>query len=562
MIERIDKVLTLSFALIWGILIFSDYWYYHPEYGDAVKYFQYIDLVMVLALLGGGIGYGLYKSRSYEKILLAVNGLGILALFLIISGIIIVIHFPKVGGNLSLSFLEVLTYLGKMLFVVFASYVVFMVCYVIGDFLFNKVFSFSFGKKEGVLLRITTGLTILSMLLVLLGTMSLLEFKFLLPLLVLIMGLGWASSWRFLQTTLLSPIKGVQQLNWLGMLSFYLLLIFVSLNFLQNIRPFPFGFDALAIYLNLPKLIGETHALIEGYSPYYWSIFVSLGFSVFDQIEVTIALSIFGGILSLFAIYEIARKWLDPNRSLLTVLLFYSLPLINYQSYRDVKTDLGLLFILLSIVLVLIKWLSLEDEPSFKYKMNAISNSKKKKNTNKNKVEKKEVEKIVSKPGFLAKYLREENQLIILLGILSGMAIGIKLTGLIVIFGVLGAFSYLKGGKVGFITSVVLMFFVLLVGGLDVASGLRAYHFGVDTLKKVLPILGLVGIVGMFIKKRNGLLNLIKISFIYALFTGLVYLPWPIKNYNETKVLSIDTFIQGKELGAPSNVDIIRNAKD
>ena len=51
--------------------------------------------------------------------------------------------------------------------------------------------------------------------------------------------------------------------------------------------------------------------------------------------------------------------------------------MVNFQSYRDVKTDLGLLFILLAAILVLIKWLSLEDDTAYKYKN---KNSKKQRN--------------------------------------------------------------------------------------------------------------------------------------------------------------------------------------
>ena len=211
-----------------------------------------------------------------------------------------------------------------------------------------------------------------------------------------------------------------------------MLLIFISLNFLSNVRPFPFGFDALATYLNLPNLISEQHGIIESYSPYYWSLFVSLGHIIFDKTEIVIALSIGGGILSLFVIFEICRKWLDLNFSLLTVLIFYSLPFVNYQSFRDIKTDLGLLFFLLVTVLVLIKWLSLIDDNAFQKKVETSIKNKKKRLKSKQRktevlLEDNNKEKI--KQGWLGSFFTEDTQLVIILGILSGFSIGIKLIG-------------------------------------------------------------------------------------------------------------------------------------
>jgi len=253
------------------------------------------------------------------------------------------------------------------------------------------------------------------------------------------------------------------------------------------------------------------------------------------------------------------------NHALMTATLLYSLPLINFQSYRDIKTDLGLLFILLAVVLALIRWLSLEDESAFRYKVDTIVNPVKNK---KGKFKKKKTPETVAKiaessTGLLGKYLSEKTQLIILVGILSGMAMGIKLTGLIIIFGVLGALAYIKGGPIGFLTAFVFSFAVILLGGLDVTSGLRAYHFSAEKLKLIVPIIGLVGVGYLFIKNRKATFDLMRITTIYGVVALLVYLPWPLKNYQETKRLSIDTFIVGK----PNNKwmdlgEIMRNAQE
>jgi len=106
------------------------------------------------------------------------------------------------------------------------------------------------------------------------------------------------AAWAFVKYSLWQPFQTKDKLNWVGFGSLFIILTFISLSFLQNNRPFPYGFDALAIYMNLPKLISEQNGLIAGFSPYYWSLFVSLGFILFDNLSVVIGLSVTGGILS------------------------------------------------------------------------------------------------------------------------------------------------------------------------------------------------------------------------------------------------------------------------
>lgn len=552
MIGRIDKVLTAIFSLIWISIIFIDYWYYHPEYAASLENFQYTNTIFIITLLGVGVYFGITRLNDKKWVRFLLNGSGIFLVFLLISGIILWTHYPKITGK-SLAFTGGITYLGKIIYNLFGTYLTFTACYVLGSFFINKLFSFSFSKQEGALVKIGLGITFISFVLMVLGALNLLSFVVVSLLLLTILGVGWKTTLQFLKSSLLNPLAQVEQLNWIGILSFFLILIFISLNFLSNVRPFPFGFDALAVYLNVPKLISESQGLIEGYSPYYWSLFISIGHIVFNKLEIVIALSIGGGILSLFAIYEISKNWLDTNFSLMTTLIFYSLPLVNYQSFRDVKTDLGLLFILLTVVLVLIKWLSKVDTESFKQKIipfkkaKALSKAIKKKQkivkpTN-------PINKVQVPKGILENYLSEAMQLIIVMGVLSGMAIGIKLTTLMLIFGVLSVFSFINGGIIGFLTNFSLTFFVILVGNID--TSLRPYHFSADQLKWISLAIGVMGLIYMIYKEKKAFFNLVKTACLYIGFIGIIYLPWPIKNYKETGKISIQTFIEGKKTFIP-----------
>jgi len=537
MIARLDKIVTIGFCLLWAIFIFIDYLYYHPSYATSLEYFQYVNTIVILSIIASAI-YWVINIKKVDGFLnYLTNGIGIYLLFMVICAVIIWTHYAKVSQE-TLDFLSGITYLGKVSAILLACYFMMAVNYVLGNFILNQ-FNVSFKESVERLVKLGLGITVYCLFFTIIAAFGLFKMYVILPCLVLILAIGWKAAIAFIRATLFTPLTGPQGLNVVGFASLFILLIFVSLNVLANVRPFPFGFDALALYLNVPNLISQQGGLIEGFSPYYWSIFMASGQTAFNKVEMSIALSAGGGILSLFAIYEIARKWLDTNFSFLIVLLFYSLPLINYQSFRDAKIDLGLLFTLSIAFLVLIRWLSLEDEQAFVKKI--IPKAKKQKKIVENKQKSKNVQKepIVKTEGFLATRFSESNQLIILLGILSGLALGIKLTALLFIFAVLTVFSFVKGGTIGFIANFALTIFIVLIGELD--TSLRAYHFGVANVQWVMLLLGLASLGYMWYSKKTQFISLVRIAAIYLAFIALVYAPWPVKNYQETGTLSIET---------------------
>lgn len=547
---RLEKVLTIGFCLLWMIFIFIEYWYYHPSYALALKYFQYFDTLLILSIIGGASFWIIHKRTQYKLLTHFTNGLGIYLLFILISAVILWTHYYKLSQEV-LGVVEGITYLGKISYISLATYLLLVANYALGDLFINGLFKISFKPSIARIIKLAIGITLFSFFFTILAFFDVLIFNVILPVLLIILGVRWKAVLSFAKATLVNPLIGKTNLNGIGFASLFLLLIFISLNFLANVRPYPFGFDALAVYLNLPNLLSQQGGLIEGYSPYYWSIFIALGQIIFDQLEVAIALSFGGGILSLFALYEISRKWVNSNFALLIVLIFYSLPLVNYQSFRDIKTDLGLLFILLAAFLVLMKWISLIDKNAFTQYVSIPSEEDDKQLATEQEDEKSTSSKSTKKDGLLAALLPASEQLIILLGILSGMALGIKLTSLIFIFAVLSVFSFLKGGTIGFLTNFILTIAIILIGELD--TSLRAYHFGAANLKWIMLCLGLVGLGYMIYAQRKQFISLAKIVSIYLLLVAVIYAPWPIKNYQETGEVSIQTLIEGKPIGIPDD---------
>lgn len=548
MTARLDKILTIGFCLLWALVIFIDYCYYHPSYATSFRYFQYIDTLLIVSVLGGAAFWLINKKREHKIVKHLISGIGIYLLFMLISGVILWSHYLKISQEM-LGVVEGLTYLGKVSYILLACYFILVANYALGDLFLENLFDNIIIKSSIVrIVKLGIGITLFSLFFTMLAFFDVLKMYTTLPLFLLVLGIRWKSMIAFVKTTLWQPLLSKQALNGIGFVSFFLLLIFISLNFLSNVRPVPFGFDALAIYLNVPNLISQQGGLIEGYSPYYWSIFIATGQIIFGQLEIAIALSVGGGILSLFAIYEISRKWVNENFSLLIVVIFYSLPLVNYQSFRDIKTDLGLLFILLTAFLVLMEWLSLYDSKFFKEGATGLQKETKQKESLEG-IQVVDTVEQMKKNGLLSTFFIPSEQLIILLGLLSGMALGIKLTSLIFIFAVLSVFSFIKGGRIAFLANFALTVFIVLIAELDLS--LRAYHFGVANLQWVAFLLGLLGLGYFGYTQREKFISLIKIAFIYLITLSAIYAPWPIKNFQETGEISIQTLIEGKPIGVP-----------
>lgn len=534
---------TIVFSLLWIALIVVDYLYFHPKYLLSLKNFQYYDLLLILSLIGLLVGYLVIRLAPKNKqFQIVCNGSGILLLLLVMAAIIIPIHFQKVASSENIYLLDVCSYLSKILVVLAGTYFIYLVCYVIGNTIFKNIFSIRLSYVEECLLSIAIGILVTCIFLFILAAFHFLNFIFVWPYFLLPPLLFYKKSFTFIRTTLFtSVLKNNSSINWLGFGSFFLTLLFICLSYLQNIRPLPFGFDALRLYLNLPKLLYEQQGLIEGHAAYYWSLFISIGHILFDSLQIVMSLSVAGGILATYTIYTISRKWLSRDYSLLIVLLFYALPITNFLTNSDIKDDLAVLYIHLVIFLLLLSYMY---APPFKKKVRKQRAHKPQKaKTN----SRKKVKKLLQPTKSLFKgKLSIEKQYMVLIGALSGFALGMKLTSMFVIFSILTILFYQILGKYGYLTSIILLFSLILLAGLDVPSGLWAFHLGRDWLKWCTLFLGIPILIYFFLKKSKELIQLLKYCCIYGFTILLVYLPWPIKNYTEIKELSFQIFTSGK----------------
>ena len=530
MIVKRPTLLKEVFAFSWASIVLLFYLFYHLEYFAAIRYFQYYDMLGILALLSGGIYIGIQKTKLTIGKFSVLNGLGITVLSSLLIILFFLLQYNKTVFPNNLSIGMVFSFLGNALLISLGIVAILTVLYTAGNVFLEKCFALSMPSFDHKISSIAVGLVLVTLLLFFLGAGFLLKNYVVIPIFVAIVAIFWKTSLGFLKGLFITPITFKQPLKWWGVLSFVLLTFWIIINFLQINRPIPFGYDALVLYMKLPTLIQDYQGLVQGNQPYNWSLFMSLGYVVFNKIEFVLALSFVGGVLSLFALYAIIKRWLGINVSLACLLLFYATPTINFQSYKDMKIDLGLLFIALTIVLLLIQWLY--------YKPTVTT--------------------IKATDWTEKKLFADQTAYLILIGILSGFAIGIKLTALFIIFSLLMSIWYKHTDLKGLIGLFFLVLFAVFLIRLDDFSGLRQYHLGTTILQWTSLLVGIGLISTCFLKDKVAVNKAVKDSIIYLAFTGLIFLPWPIKNYSETKSLSINGLIYGKPTNPGINLNLLQ----
>lgn len=311
-------------------------------------------------------------------------------------------------------------------------------------------------------------------------------------------------------------------------------------NYVLILRPFPIGSDSLNLYVNIPSLISEYHSLVNGNQPYNWSLFMSSGLILFGRIDVVLSLSFLGGLLALLTLYRISRKWLDVNNSALVLLLFYSAPMVNFLSYMDMKVDMGMLFITLTILLLYYNWI--------------IPNETKQ-----------NFPKEIGLEKFRAFFKRKipkilkENRLLVAIGILAGFAFGVKLTILFFFFALHCSIWFIKGGKLSFLASFFLCIAAVFILKLDNQPGLRQFHQYVPILHWTLLSIGLSIVVFLIIKRKEKLKMVLTYSAIVSAFFVLPILPWLGKNYIESRKLSVYSLLNGKKKSPIFNINNDKN---
>ncbi|MGK0363799.1 MAG: hypothetical protein ACI85O_000852, partial [Saprospiraceae bacterium] len=373
------------------------------------------------------------------------------------------------------------------------------------------------------------------------------------PLLILILAVNWRATIEIIKKSLFKPLN-IEGLNTIGVFCFLFLSLFLIFDFAQILRPFPAGTDSINLYVNLPKLINDYSGLVAGNQPYNWSLFMSLGLVVFGRIDVVLGLSFLGSFLALIALFRLSRKWLDINYSALCLLLFFSVPMVNFLAYMDMKIDMALLFISLSVLLLFYNWLVPPTISSIVKKVEKKNLGKKGKGVKSKQVKKRLQSSppfyLVKTKTFFAKKIPPvfiQNRLLVLMGLLAGFGFGIKLTFIFFFFALVTAVWFAEGGLLTFLSAFFLTLGTTFLLKLDAHPLLRSFHKSVDILQWILLVIGLVMAVFLFIKEKEIMIKLLRSSVILSLFFLLPIVPWFGKNYAEAGTLSVEALLNGKQ---------------
>ena len=521
---KINKYFGIGFVGIWTNLILIFYFHYHPEYLYAIMHFQYRELLFFF--LFGIIGFYYRKKCLFKLQLPSIfsSGIGLWLVMLLMASFLFIFQFYKLAIDVDFQISMLLSFIFKLISVQLWLIFIAALSYGLGQFLLIKLSGLRLPKSDEFLISIGLGIIIMTLSLMLLGACSLLKNIVVIPLFLFGFIMLWKREKYFLKEVFLSPIQLYKSLSFFGFVSLFLLLFWISINFINIIRPIPFGYDSLTVYLKIPALINDYGTLVKGYQPYYWSLFISLGYLMFKQTEFVLALSFFGSILSLCGFYILIKRWLTTSKSVFCLLLFYSLPAINFLVYGDVKVDLGLLSLLFCLLILLINWIEYE-EKSF------LTND----------------EPLIPKHFWFT----------ILLGVFSGFAIGVKLTAIFAMFGVFHIFAFTYFDLKGLITVFLLTIFSILLIQLDRLNGLRDSFLGLVYVQWICGIIGIGIVFYLYRKFPKKSLSLLKLSTIYLLFAGLTFAPWIIKNYAETGEINTNSLLSGRSNNTQINYQIL-----
>ncbi len=478
--------------LVWAIFVASSYWMLNPKYSLAVAHQAYfapvVSTLVILALLGW-----LYaKTKILDRL---VSGIGIFFLSVILllpywisfSGSYSSIHF---GAN---AFVQLVAHYVWMIWILL---LVWLSAYGIGD----RIMQWMRWSPEryGLWYSLAIGQMVWTGVLFLLGVLGLLHQMILGGILLLFIAINVKRVWSLVRS-LWQPIhiKGKRSI-WLIILS-GILILFVGLNLVYNIKAFPIGWDAGSYYINLSSLIGEESGLVRGYQAYNQSLFGSLGLLIFKSLPGVFALVISGGILVALLIYQLVRQYASRTMALFAALWFYSLPTVSFLSTKDVKIDLGLLFILIVTVLMFVEWLGTKTE--------------------------------------------QKKSVLVVVGLLLGFAVGIKYTAVFFAGSLLVMYWYARVGLRSALALLLVMVSAFVLIRVDRISGVA---MGVSGGKLLALVTAIPGILYLLIKNKKKVLAPLKLSGVLAVVALLGFGPWMGKHLAENRSIKPMKWLFGK----------------
>ena len=500
----------LIFSVLWISIVVLDYLNKQVVYLPSIVHFKYFNLTGFLLIIGTLLSMSYCSVGPLKRWKpIPVNGLVIFSLFISIVCVITLSYNKYWNAPLNIS--NYLHLVGKGLYTVGCSLFIVLSAYSSGNFLRNKAALNIRMHSTALLVDIALGFVIYHFALMILGSFALLNQVLILGLLILMIAINYKNAFLFIKIILWDRIQKPKSLGWIGALIGFGILVYITLNYFYTQAPFPLGFDARNYYVNISRLIADAEGLIPGFQPYAWGLIMSTGYIAFDSPEITLFISILGGLLSLFAIYELSAQYfkLSSTYSFLVVLLYLLTPTVTNHFIIEFKVDLALLFFQIITIILFIYWL--------------FKSGKK--------------EKILEN--------KRDWKFLALIGVLLGFSLAIKVLSAFLIFGIFLGLWWFNKDIIGVVGLSAAALGLILLTGFDEISGLRKYHLSPGISGLILMTGGIIALGYSLLKERLCFFDGIKALCFCSIIVVLTFSPWMYKNYSYTKSLSVTKLLLG-----------------
>lgn len=498
-----NKQILLAFGIVWTILVLIGYWGFHPYYSVALGDLPNLRLFLTLAILSGG-AWWVYRTKKVE-----LKGWMIYGFVLLLQSVTFLVYSSGADVFKESPVAHLPYFLGYQLFLHGAVLYLAMVQIAWGE-LVLRALRLPLADRHRPIASLALGLSVSGLIL--------------LPLAMngwLIPGLLWGISlvpivftyrilWNYLKTFFTSPIQ-VKLTSWWPSVAFLMMLIAMAINHINAVKPFPTGFDAAALYMNSSHLIAQYQGLLQGGQAMAWPLFTSLGELMFRSVSVSILISHMAMLACLWVLYRLGRLFLSPSLALLAIVTMYLSPAFSFHAAFDAKVDLGFLFIVLTILLILLDRQSLATQPS----------------------EQADSER----SDFLAWGLA---------GWLSGYAFSVKYTASLVVIGLLVLLFRRFLGWRGAAGMFLVALGALFVVGIDQFGYMELDGVSPNVFAAISGGLGL-GLLAWSMPGRTAMLGALSKRLMLILFPALIaFSPWAIKNVMEHDDIQLSHLLTGK----------------
>ena len=511
--NRVVNYIAIAAAVMWTLLVLLDYFNKHQIHILSFEFFKYYKLYLILIVICGFSVWHL-KFDNVLPFKIPVNGLTITILTIILSSTTIVSNINF--GYSETTIYEAFSFCGWYFFVGGFLFLFTIILRSVGQIIFRRT-KLS-GLPENYLLDIALGIILLTGVLFILGALKILTANAIIVTFFVFTLMNIFDFGKNLKKIFFKPID-IKGIGPLGIISMILLIFYLNMNLLSAIGPFPSGFDSRNFYVNIAQLVADNNALVEGFQPYNWSLVMALGNTLFGQVELAIGLSYYGMLLSLLMASYIAQRVVGINKDFtyFILLIFCVTPAITNQLYIELKVDFALLFF--QLLILYYSFYLLKDLNSLKYNESYLSK------------------------------LKPMIPMIALIGALSSYALGIKMLNMFLVFSILVLIWWDNENKIATVGIICFSLFLFLVAGIDEISGLNKYHLGESVLKILFLIISAASLGYSFLKFRYKTQAKVMVTTVYLFFTGVLVIPWMIKNYTETKRLDPKSLLMGKNPG-------------